>query len=449
MTVFLSTGAPTTYQERGAKMRRSFSLPQIVGIVQISSDGRTKLSKAVRRYLGLSDGRRLFLDLGDEIILTARRGKRSELLVEAGDRMSLPEAALRTLRIDGKSLVGLVEREKALAVKRLEITEREARRARASDLETSHEIVRRAETNPMPDTLLSELRRQHEASALRHHVMDFLAGRQTLEAWRARRLLDRAERSDGALRKSLLEERLARQHENGSWEGRVTATARNLRELADLGMTRNALGIRRAVEWLMRRPESDHNPGMFFLADELVAEQASIVNRRQHGDRVRFREVKAREVKLVMVADDLLMRPCGPRLMWPNALALEALLRLGYEKHERVQRALGTMLREWCECGYQHGFSDWRRKDPLDTEDIEAVERDCVREFRYGGLKSLSELEHADMSHTPFRFPRIAHKATARGDEYLLEMPTHLQGCEVITTRAMSSVKNVKIRKFA
>ncbi|UCH35053.1 MAG: hypothetical protein JSV65_01505, partial [Armatimonadota bacterium] len=36
-----------------------------------------------------------------------------------------------------------------------------------------------------------------------------------------------------------------------------------------------------------------------------------------------------------------------------------------------------------------------------------------------------------------------------RGDEYLLEMPTHLQGCEVITTRAMSSVKNVKIRKFA
>ena len=33
------------------------------------------------------------------------------------------------------------------------------------------------------------------------------------------------------------------------------------------------------MEWLFNRPQSEVNPGMFFLTDELVAEQAKIVER--------------------------------------------------------------------------------------------------------------------------------------------------------------------------
>ena len=51
-----------------------------------------------------------------------------------------------------------------------------------------------------------------------------------------------------------------------------------LRELTDLGLTREDDAVQRAAGWLLARPQSAHNPGMFFGSDALVAEQAQIVS---------------------------------------------------------------------------------------------------------------------------------------------------------------------------
>jgi hypothetical protein len=184
---------------------------------------------------------------------------------------------------------------------------------------------------------------------------------------------------------------------------------------------------------------------MFFATDELVEEQAQTIAKRG-----RFRQLKTSEKKRVMGGDDMIRMPCGPRIMWPNALVLETLLYLGYEGHERVQAALQFMtIHDWCECGYQHGAHRWKSSEPMSVDQIEAFEQQCVHQYRYGGLRSLDSLAKADLSQPTFEYPRIAHAATARGDEYLLQMQTHTQGCEFITTRAMSRVQDARMRRFA
>jgi bifunctional DNA-binding transcriptional regulator/antitoxin component of YhaV-PrlF toxin-antitoxin module len=431
-------------------------IPQIVTIVTVSAEGRLNLKKAARQHLGLEDAQTLFLDTGDEIILSAEGGKGSECPLEKGGRITLPEDALSKLGIAGRSLVGLVQRERALAVKQVEVVEGEGERPRLLDVETAYRITRRAESNPMPEKLLPKLTERYGDLKLRYDAGEFLKGRQTLEAWKARKLLGTTEPSDEQLKETLIGERLGRQREDGSWEGQVAVTARNLRELADLGMTREDRELERSVEWLMARPESAHNPGMFFATDQLVEEQATVAEEKRkaieegrRGPKPRFRKLRAPEKRLVMAGDDLIGAPCGPRIMWPNALALEALLALGYEGHLRVQRALRTLLaHEWCECGYQHGRSDWRRAEPLTMDEIAAIEATCVSQYRFGGRRT-EELKTADMAHSPFHMPRIAHTAAGDADEYLLRMDAHLQGCEVITTRAMSQVGDARMKRFA
>jgi hypothetical protein len=425
-------------------------IPQIVAIISISVDGRLNLKKAVRQHLGLGDAKTLFLDMQDEILLSTEEGRGTELSLEKGTRIHLPEGALSRLGMAGRSLVGLVQRRNAVAIKKLEIVEEEGERARLVDVETTYRIARKAVTNPMPEKLLPRLRERYEGIRLRYDTRGLLKGRQTREAWKARKILGMAVPSDEQLRRDLIRKRLERQLEDGSWEGRVTIIARNLSELADLGMTREQGEAQRAVDWSTARPQSAHNPGMFFSKDELVEEQARVVEERREaieegrrGTRARFRQLRASEKRLVMAGDPMICNPCGPRIMWPNALVLEALLALGYEDDDRVQTALKTMTtHEWCECGYQHGLSGWKRTERLTMDEIEEVEKRYVSQYRYGGIADTKELRHAGMR-------RMTHTPTKDGDEHLLSMESHLQGCEVITTRAMSRVRDKTMRRFA
>ena len=427
----------------------SGDVPQVVAIVSISAEGKLTLKKAVRQHLALRPDQALFLDMRREIVLSTN-ATGAEVPVDKRNRVSLPERALEKLGVAGKTLVGLVQRPGAVAVKRLEIVEEAGERARLVDIETAYALTRQVETNPMPEDLLPKLEERYQDLGLRYDVAGFLRGRRTLPAWKARRLLGVAEPSDDALREDLIWKRLEGQGEDSSWEGQVVMTARNLRELADLGMTGEDEPIRRAADWLLDRPQSVHNPGMFFAADELVAEQARIIAERQSGNRLRFREMKRSEQKRVIAGDDLIRTPCGPRIMWPNALVLDALLCLEYEQHERVQAALLFMrTHDWCECGYQHGGSDWRSVEPLEMEQVEAFERLCINQFRYGGIYNLKELEQADIAHQPLQLIRVACTVTPDGDEYPLQMPDHIQGCEFVTTRAMSHVRDLKMRRFA
>jgi len=184
-----------------------------------------------------------------------------------------------------------------------------------------------------------------------------------------------------------------------------------------------------------------------------VTEQEQVIRRRQlqkRGKKERFRQLNASEKKIIKAADDQIINPCGPRIMWPNALVLEALLMLGYEHHERIQTALRTLLtgRDWCECGFQHGLSSWRRHEPYSTEDIETFEKACIQQYTYGGVTSLDALRKWDVAYTRRKL-RVSHKPVTGGTEYQLRMPSHIQGCEAVTTRAMSHVTDEKLRRFA
>ena len=152
-----------------------------------------------------------------------------------------------------------------------------------------------------------------------------------------------------------------------------------------------------------------------------------------------------------MAGDDTTPDPCGPRIMWPNAFALEALLSLGYEENERVQASLRTLrYGGWCECSYQHGTAFWRRDQPLTVDQIAEVEARCVQEYCYGGIDGTSELGKMDLTKkVGEKMLRVAHGAQAGMDAYPLEMPTHQQPCELITARALSQVTDQQMRRLA
>jgi hypothetical protein len=120
--------------------------------------------------------------------------------------------------------------------------------------------------------------------------------------------------------------------------------------------------------------------------------------------------------------------------MWPTALALEALLLVGYQDVARVQRALQFMVTEdWCECAYQHGYSSWRERPVVTDERLDAFEQLCIDQYRYGGLGGLEDATHLE------RIGGLGKDEESKDIHvFTLGMPDHIQGCEFVTTRALS-----------
>jgi hypothetical protein len=281
-------------------------------------------------------------------------------------------------------------------------------------------------------------------------------GRKSFDAWKIRQMLDCPDPNDEDLRKEMISRRLETQDPNGSWKGSVFLTARNLRELADLNVGGNLEGVKKAVSWLVNRAQSTYNPGMFFATDTLVEEQAGVMEQRKamkRGTRPRFRQIKAKEKKNVMSADDLIYAPCGPRIMWPNALVLEALLALGYEDHERVQTTLETLTsQDWCECGYQNGSGAGVGRKAKTENELEAYESRGISWYLRGGLSDIEDLTQADMAHRTFAMRAVevtSEESDNDAKQYVLGMQNHIQGCEFITTRSLSKVRDSKARQFA
>jgi len=139
--------------------------------------------------------------------------------------------------------------------------------------------------------------------------------------------------------------------------------------------------------------------------------------------------------------------------MWPNGLALEALLALGYEDHPRMQTLLETLTsQDWCECGYQNGAGAGVGRQPVTDDQLAQFEAFCAAQYHYAGLQDIQELAHADAAHRTFAM-RVAELPTDGQDgstrKYLIGMPDHIQGCEFITTRSLYRVRNSQARRFA
>ena len=423
-------------------------VPQVIAIVQPTRANKISLKKIVREFLQAGK-EPLYLEMEDEVLLSAKTSPTAIPVEGSGSRIILPETAIETLGLTPDTLLAILEREGAVALKRLEIVDQPGQEAQIVDVETAHRVVRTAYTCPLPEALLPELKERYGDLALRYNVRHFLEGQETLAAWQARRRLGCPDGGDETLRLKLVEERLVAQQENGSWEDQVPLTARHLRELADLDLTADHPGIARGAAWLLERPQSEVNPGMWFGSDALVEAQTKVIASRRAGKGGRFREIRGPEQKQVVAGDDLIQKPCGPRIMWPNGLVIEAMLRLGYESHKRVQTALRTMSSDdWCECGYQHGVRD-RHGQGADAEQaLEAFERICLDQYRYGGMRGPQPLAEADLAHQTNQI-RIARQGTSEGDKYRLRLPDHIQGCEFITTRSLSRVVDPSVRRFA
>ena len=376
-------------------MKKPFlgKVPQIVSISPVNSDGKLRLVKVVKDYLELQEGQPLFLDVKDEVRLSSKPISKTEISVNRSGALFLPVVVMQKLEISKPAIIGLVQRPDAVAVKVVEVEEVERESARLVDIETPTKIVRRIEAPPMPEDFIPKLQAEFAASRLPYDVKAFVKGRSTIDAWKIRQLLDCPEPDDDDLRKEMITQRFNTQDADGSWSGSVFQTSRNLRELAELGVDKNLDNVKQAVSWLVNRSRSAYNPGMFFATDALVEEQAGVMEQRKiikRGTRPRFRQIKKSEQKNVMSGDDLIY-----------------------------------------------------------ADDFEAS---CISRYRCGGLNHIDELKQADVAHRTFAM-RLAEVTSdeSENDEkyYILGMDNHIQGCEFITTRSLSRVRDPKARRFA
>ncbi len=77
--------------------------------------------KSVKDYLGLVPEQSLYLDMQDEILLSTDSSHKTRIAVDRGGSLVLPETAVHRLGVSAPSLVGLVQRPDAVAVKVVEI----------------------------------------------------------------------------------------------------------------------------------------------------------------------------------------------------------------------------------------------------------------------------------------------------------------------------------------
>jgi hypothetical protein len=212
--------------------------------------------------------------------------------------------------------------------------------------------------------------------------------------------------------------------------------------------------IPKSIAWLIDRAQSKYNPGIWFATDELVREQAAVIKRRkQHkgkGPKERFNLRKASESNLIRAGEPLATDPCGPKISWPTALVMEALLKLDCENLQRVQTALHTLMINpmWCDNSDQHGLSEWKRTKPPSIEFIEQFKKFCIQLFKYGGIRNPQELAQADVAHQPFYLRRVMHLSSKKVEKYLLQMPDANEGCKIIMVRALSQASNPILKKI-
>jgi hypothetical protein len=116
-------------------------------------------------------------------------------------------------------------------------------------------------------------------------------------------------------------------------------------------------------------------------------------------------------------------------------------LGLGYEDHPRIQRAITSLLHGyvyWCECNYQLGVGTHSRRKTPGEEELSAREHELMAVYRFGGVSGLDDyVARRRVTEMPKKGKQI----------YLLQMPKHIQPCEVITTRGLHDVRDPRLRR--
>ena len=431
-------------------MTKSNLIPQIISIVAVTRDFKISVKKEVREYLNALRAP-LYLKDGKELLLAPIKSPKAQVAEFARHRMTIPRELAAKLTLDQDGHVALIRRANAVAIKKFVIEEVDGLEANVEDVETAGAMTRRATVIPPPEELWPRLLERAAQMKLKHDVRAFVRGRESLECWRARQLLDIEEPGDADLRKALIDERLASQDADGSWRQETVRTARNLRELTELGVSPRRKATKAGAQWLLDRAESGVNPGMWLLNDELTRLQ----EQRNRQDR-RFRDRKPKEESLVREGHPLITRACGARILWPNGIVLEAMLKMGHEKLPRVQRAIrSTLLVPWCECAAQGG-ADLFRKGPPPREDqveraldrrVEDSEATVIGGSQYAA-RARRRLLHVDITGNRM-LVRTGHRVVAGKDVYSLHLGLGNEGgCGLISIRGLVHSTDARVKRM-
>ncbi|MFX1285077.1 MAG: hypothetical protein ACFFB5_15560 [Promethearchaeota archaeon] len=423
------------------------TIPQMIDYKTIHGTGKVSVKKAID-FLDVSKKDSITLSTDGEIRISTKF-EGVELPILSRYKVELPKYVLQKLGISGKATICFIQRSDAVAIKRLDIKVIESDFPRIIDIETSYVVTRQIETFGDPKNIYKKLETEKKLLNIKINPNDYWKDKSTFHGWKARQILDIKDENDKELQLELIQLRLSSQSENGSWKNELPLTAKVLIELFELGLTCDHPQVAKAISWLLEQPQSPHNPGMFFLSEDLVQKQIKIIDQRlkqKSGSRPRFRNRVKSEINQIYEADELYYNPCGPRIMWVNGIVMETLLRYGYESHKRIQVALDTLaFGHWCECHYQHGKSSWKRKQSLSLAEIEDYYNQTLIEFKQGGIVDLGLLSSI-LSQT-FML-RLEEKILENHTEYLLRMPMPQQGCEYITVNALSHVINDRISRL-
>jgi hypothetical protein len=423
----------------------SSSIPQVIATQQVSKTFFVRINKAVQKTLRL-EGNSLHASMQAPLILSANPFEGSHHFDIAKNKFPIPEAVSSAMELQPKDRIALIEHELGITIKKIVASEQSGDVASLREEEDDFSLHRILTTNPQPEAIIADLPPQLAELRLQVDPNAYWKQRDNVEAWTARKTLGNPALTDDVLRNTLLAELQESQSDNGSWQDDLLTTAKNLENAQTLGASPDADFMRNAIDWILALPQSPHNPGMFFLTAQLVEKQISVVQDRLDGKGGRFRERRASEIRRVREVIPTAHDPCAPRLMWPNALVLDVLLQLGYEAHPRVQAICWTLrTQDWCECSYQHGLTQWRQKEPMTAEQVEAFEQLCKEEYRLGGYFAIDDL----YTHTGDEVKRVKQTVEADSLTYGIQLPTHVQPCESVTTRSLSKIEDPLLRKFA
>ncbi len=421
-------------------------IPQVISITKSGKDNRIPLSNEVRKQFGENAVIRIGIRDG-EVILSNRELPESIAVEVTGRSLSLPAASAAYLQLKEGTEAAIIQRENGAAVKRYRFAEKTGAQARLEDTESETELVRTLMTNPKPEQTLHDLSEKYRGLRFQHDPLQYLSDNDSIYGLICRRSIGMNRERDPSLREQLYGEITKSQEPDGSWQSDVILTSRNLREIAEMGITEKRRETAAAAEWLLSGKESPYNPGMFFLSDDLVSEQIRIVEAVRNGSRERFRQVKKSEINKVRKGLDTAHYPCGPRLMWPNAMILRSLLEHGYEEDDRVSRACQFLLNGgWCECSYAHGQSKCEKREVYTAEKISEKLDSMVKEYTYGGWQNPGDVSHMDLTKDAF-FLRNSAAGQGNTGVYSLEMPFHQLPCGLMTAWALSKTRNTLLKE--
>jgi len=280
-----------------------------------------------------------------------------------GNKAVLPAWAVKQLSLGSDDVVCVTERDSKYYLKRLELVERPSRipgrfvvdsfdQDRVCRTFTRMTDLSRV-TNEDAQAILSEMGRLH------HDPLEPLRQVPGEAGWMARReLLGGWTAADKSAIEGYKKEVLADQDGDGSWAGSTVRTAFNVIRLTQVGATRRLPALRKATDWLLSTPEPDGLPGVFMFSPELTEEfnawraEGNIGRFTPDGKQKRYRDHERHEFGR---GGDIgyPREGCEPRVIWPNAVCLEALLRAGLHAHPRVGQAINTSL-------VGSGWEGWR-----------------------------------------------------------------------------------------